>query len=102
MGRSFTAQSLEKAPSSGIGAIVLDGAEVGRQSIVGSGSRRSAGDEDSRAIFGHGAPAKVVRKLDSQDLIRSKEQRRVAYDKSRKYLKIFSARSAHNPARPCR
>lgn len=73
----------------GIGAIVLDGAEVGRYSIVGSGSLVPPGMKIPEQSLVMGLPGKVVRKLDSQDLERSKEQRMVAYDKSRKYLKIF-------------
>jgi carbonic anhydrase/acetyltransferase-like protein (isoleucine patch superfamily) len=37
-----------------------------------------------------GIPAKVVRRLDKVDLRRSKEQLTEAYEKSRKYLKIFN------------
>jgi len=74
----------------GIGAIVLDGAEVGRYSIVGSGSVVPPGMKIPEETLVMGLPAKAVRKLDSRDLNRSKEQRRVAYDKSRKYLTIFS------------
>jgi len=73
----------------GIGAIVLDGAEVGRHSIVGSGCVVPPGmriPDDSLVL---GIPAKVVKTLDEKDRKRSEEQLAEAYEKSRKYLKIF-------------
>jgi gamma-carbonic anhydrase len=77
----------------GIGAIVLDGAEVGRHCIVGGGSLVPPGMKIPEQSLVMGLPARIVRKLDSQDLSRSKEQRRVAYETSRKYLKIFGEKS---------
>jgi carbonic anhydrase/acetyltransferase-like protein (isoleucine patch superfamily) len=74
----------------GIGAIVLDGAEVGRSSIVGSGSLVPPGMKIPDRSLVLGIPAKVVRKLDRVDLRRSKEQLAEAYEKSRKYLKMFN------------
>jgi len=73
----------------GIGAIVLDGAEVGRHSIVGSGSLVPPGMKIPDRSLVLGVPAKVVRKLEEVDLQKSKEQLKEAYEKSRKYLKIF-------------
>lgn len=76
----------------GIGAIVLDGAEVGRYSIVGSGCVVPPGmkiPDDSLVL---GIPAKVVKTLDERDRRRSEEQLAEAYEKSRKYLKIFGNR----------
>jgi carbonic anhydrase/acetyltransferase-like protein (isoleucine patch superfamily) len=76
----------------GIGAIVLDGAEVGRYSIVGSGCVVPPGmkiPDDSLVL---GIPAKVVKTLDEKDRKRSEEQLAEAYEKSRKYLKIFGKR----------
>jgi carbonic anhydrase/acetyltransferase-like protein (isoleucine patch superfamily) len=73
----------------GIGAIVLDGAEVGRNSIVGGASLVPPGmriPDDSLVL---GIPAKVVRALTDEDRKRSAEQLAEAYEKSRKYLKIF-------------
>jgi carbonic anhydrase/acetyltransferase-like protein (isoleucine patch superfamily) len=73
----------------GIGAIVLDGAEVGRYSIVGSGCVVPPGmkiPDDSLVL---GIPAKVVKTLDEKDRKRTEEQLAEAYEKSRKYLKIF-------------
>jgi carbonic anhydrase/acetyltransferase-like protein (isoleucine patch superfamily) len=73
----------------GIGAIVLDGAEVGKNSIVGSGSVVPPGMKIPDHSLALGIPAKVVRKLDEGDLRRSKEQLREAYEKSRKYLEVM-------------
>jgi carbonic anhydrase/acetyltransferase-like protein (isoleucine patch superfamily) len=74
----------------GIGAIVLDGAEVGRNSIGGSGSLVPPGMEIPDRSLVLGIPAKAVKRLDKLDLGRSKEQLAEAYEKSRKYLKIFN------------
>jgi carbonic anhydrase/acetyltransferase-like protein (isoleucine patch superfamily) len=73
----------------GIGAIVLDGAEVGKDSIVGSGSLVPPRMKVPDSSLVLGIPAKVVKKLEEGDLQRSKEQLEEAYEKSRKYLKIF-------------
>ncbi len=73
----------------GIGAIVLDGAEVGRHSIIGSGSLVPPGMKIPDQSLVLGIPAKIVRNLDEGDLKRSKDQVTEAYEKSRKYLKIF-------------
>jgi carbonic anhydrase/acetyltransferase-like protein (isoleucine patch superfamily) len=84
----------------GIGAIVLDGAEVGRRSIVGSGSVVPPGmkiPDDSLVL---GIPAKVVKILDEKDWQRSEEQLVEAYEKSRKYLKIFGDRAMKKTGEP--
>ncbi len=73
----------------GIGAIVLDGADVGRYSIVGSGCLVPPGMKIPDGSLVLGIPAKVVKTLDAMDQRRSEEQLNEAYEKSRKYLKIF-------------
>jgi carbonic anhydrase/acetyltransferase-like protein (isoleucine patch superfamily) len=73
----------------GIGAIVLDGAEVGRGSIVGAGSLVPPGVKVPDYSLTLGIPAKVVKMLSEGDQKRTKEQLDEAYQKSRKYLKIF-------------
>jgi carbonic anhydrase/acetyltransferase-like protein (isoleucine patch superfamily) len=78
----------------GIGAIVLDGAEVGRHSIVGGGSLVPPGIKIPDHSLVLGIPAKVVRVLGEEDQKRSEEQLAEAYEKSRKYLKIFGKRPA--------
>jgi carbonic anhydrase/acetyltransferase-like protein (isoleucine patch superfamily) len=74
----------------GIGAIVLDGAEVGKNSILGAGSVVPPGmkiPDDSLVL---GIPARVVRTITDDERKRSADQLAEAYDKSRKYLKIFT------------
>ena len=74
----------------GIGAIVLDGAEVGRHSIVGGGSLVPPGMKIPDQSLVLGIPAKIVRTLNEEDRKRSEQQLAEAYEKSRKYLKIFA------------
>jgi carbonic anhydrase/acetyltransferase-like protein (isoleucine patch superfamily) len=76
----------------GIGAIVLDGAEVGRHSIVGSGCVVPPEMKIPDGSLVLGIPARVVRTLDEKDRKKSEEQLAEAYEKSRKYLKIFGKR----------
>ncbi len=80
----------------GIGAIVLDGAEVGRNSIVGSGCVVPPGMriEENSLVFG--IPAKVIRKLTDDERKRSADQLTEAYEKSRKYMKIFNISGESN------
>ncbi len=73
----------------GIGAIVLDGAEVGSYSVVGSGCVVTPGTKIPDHSLVLGIPGKVVKSLDEKDAERSKEQLAEAYEKSRKYLKVF-------------
>ena len=80
---------LKDVPAYDLGAIILDGAEVGRHSIVGRGCIVPPGmkiPDDSLVL---GIPAKMVKTLDEKDRQRSEEQLAEAYEKSRKYLKIF-------------
>jgi carbonic anhydrase/acetyltransferase-like protein (isoleucine patch superfamily) len=74
----------------GIGAIVLDGAEVGRHSIVGGGTLVPPGMKIPDQSLVLGIPAKIVRTLNEEDRKRSEQQLAEAYEKSRKYLKIFA------------
>lgn len=74
----------------GIGAIVLDGAEIGGYSIVGSGCVVPPGMKIPESSLVLGVPGKVVRSLSEEERKRSEEQIAEAYEKSRKYLKIFS------------
>jgi carbonic anhydrase/acetyltransferase-like protein (isoleucine patch superfamily) len=73
----------------GIGAIVLDGAEVGKNSVIGSGSVVPPGMKVPEESLVLGIPGKVVKKLDEEAMRRSREQWSEAYEKSKKYLKIF-------------
>lgn len=78
----------------GIGAIVLDGAEVGRNSIVASGSLVTPGMKIPDHSLVMGIPAKIIRMLNNKDMKRSEDQMMKAYEKSKKYLKIFMMQSA--------
>ncbi len=73
----------------GIGAIVLDGAEVGGYSMVGSGCVVPPGMKIPENSLVLGIPGKVVRNLSEEERKRSEQQIAEAYEKSRKYLKIF-------------
>jgi carbonic anhydrase/acetyltransferase-like protein (isoleucine patch superfamily) len=73
----------------GIGAIVLDGAEVGKHSVIGSGSVVPPGMKVPEGSLVLGIPGKVVKQLDQEAMRRSREQWSEAYEKSKKYLKIF-------------
>ncbi len=74
----------------GIGAIVLDGAEVGRHSIVGAGSLVPPGMKIADESLVLGIPAKKIRTLTEDERRRSVDQLAEAYEKSRKYLKLFT------------
>ncbi len=52
----------------GIGAIVLDGAEIGEESIIGAGSVVSPKSIIPPRSLAMGTPARVVRKLDKNDI----------------------------------
>ncbi|MGQ9509549.1 MAG: gamma carbonic anhydrase family protein [Thermodesulfobacteriota bacterium] len=81
----------------GIGAIVLDGAEVGRDSIIGSGCVVPPGMKIPEASLILGVPGKIVRHLEETDRKRSEEILLEAYEKSRKYLKIFKHSKSSEP-----
>ncbi|MCX8118200.1 MAG: gamma carbonic anhydrase family protein [Desulfobacterota bacterium] len=73
----------------GIGAILLDGVEVGRDSIIGSGSVVPPHTKIPEGSLVLGIPGKVVKPLDEEARRRSREQWAEAYEKAKKYLKIF-------------
>ena len=87
----------------GIGAIVLDGAEVGKNSVLGSGSVVPPGMKVPEGSLVLGIPGKVVKRLDEEAMKRSREQWSEAYEKSKKYLKIFGPLTLSlSPQRLCR
>jgi carbonic anhydrase/acetyltransferase-like protein (isoleucine patch superfamily) len=73
----------------GIGAIVLDGVEVGKDSVIGSGCVVPPGMKVPERSLVLGIPGKVVKTLDGEAIKRSREQWTEAYEKAKKYLKIF-------------
>jgi len=56
----------------GIGAIVLDGAEIGEESIVAAGSVVSPGTVIPPRSLAVGIPAKAIRALEHDDILRIK------------------------------
>lgn len=54
----------------GIGAIVLDGALVGEEAVVGAGAVVPEGAVIPPRTLALGVPAKVVRELEEEDLVR--------------------------------
>ncbi len=77
----------------GIGAIVLERAEVGKNSIIASGSLVPPNMKIPDNSLALGTPARVIRALDETDRKKSEEQLAEIYAKSRDYLKIFGDRS---------
>jgi carbonic anhydrase/acetyltransferase-like protein (isoleucine patch superfamily) len=51
----------------GMGAVILDGAVIGRQSIIGAGALVTQGTEIAPGSLAVGAPARVIRKLTQQE-----------------------------------
>jgi carbonic anhydrase/acetyltransferase-like protein (isoleucine patch superfamily) len=62
----------------GMGAIILDGAEIGAESIVGAGSLVTQGKRFPPRSMIFGSPAKVVREL-SEDEVRGLHEHAAAY-----------------------
>lgn len=57
----------------GMGAILLNGAEIGEYALVGAGSIVTENSKIPPYTLSFGSPAKVVRELTEQDLIRMKK-----------------------------
>lgn len=57
----------------GMGAIVLNGAEIGEYALVGAGSIVTENSKIPPYTLSFGSPAKVVRELTEQDLLRMKK-----------------------------
>ena len=77
----------------GIGSIILNGAIIGRDTIVGAGSLVTENKRFPDGVLVHGAPARVIRELDADEL-RSIERSAAAYvEKSR----IFAAQGRIDP-----
>jgi carbonic anhydrase/acetyltransferase-like protein (isoleucine patch superfamily) len=56
----------------GMGAIVLNGADIGEYALIGAGSVVTENKKIPSYTLSLGTPAKVVRELDDQDLLRMK------------------------------
>lgn len=73
----------------GIGAIVLDGAEVGEASIIGAGAVVSPGTKVPARSLVLGVPGKVIRELRREDAERTAHEAAKLSEKAAGYLKIF-------------
>lgn len=70
----------------GMGAIILDGAEIGNETIIGAGSLVPPGKKIPSGVLAMGSPAKVIRELSEDEkrgLIQSAEHY-VQYGKEHK------------------
>lgn len=70
----------------GMGAIVLDGVEIGSRSIIGAGALVTQHKKIPPGSLVIGSPAKVVRQLDLQEQLSIQTWARKYVDVSRKYL----------------
>lgn len=57
----------------GMGAIVLNGADIGEYALIGAGSIVTENSKIPPYTLSYGSPAKVIRELTEQDLIRMKK-----------------------------
>ena len=73
----------------GIGVIVLDGAEVGRDSIIASGSVVPPGTRIPEETLAMGIPAKVVRAVNEKERAAKGEQLAEIMEKLEEYRRIF-------------
>ena len=70
----------------GVGAIIFDGATIGKHSILGVGSTVLGGGKIPPRSVAVGSPAKVVRKANTNDLRLMKDSYRAYVEMSRRYL----------------
>jgi carbonic anhydrase/acetyltransferase-like protein (isoleucine patch superfamily) len=71
----------------GVGAIIFDGASIGRHSILGVGSTVLGGERIPARSVAVGAPAKVIRKATKEDIRLIIESYKAYVEMSRKYAK---------------
>jgi carbonic anhydrase/acetyltransferase-like protein (isoleucine patch superfamily) len=57
----------------GMGAIVLNGADIGEYALIGAGSIVTENSKIAPFTLSFGSPAKVIRELTEQDLLRMKK-----------------------------
>ena len=79
----------------GMGAIVLDGAEIGARTIIGAGALVTKGKIIPPGSLVIGSPAKVVRQLDQteQNSIRSWAEKYVEVAKKHRAAQLLSVRT---------
>lgn len=71
-----------------MGAIILDGAEVGEEAIIGAGSLVPPGKKIPPRCLAVGSPAKVVRELGERDYSELKRIRQSYVEKGQYYKQI--------------
>jgi carbonic anhydrase/acetyltransferase-like protein (isoleucine patch superfamily) len=81
--------TIQRGALIGIGTIVLDAAEVGRDSIIASGSVVPPGTRIPEGSLAMGVPAKVVRSLSEKEMTEKRKQLAELLEKSEQYRKIF-------------
>ena len=67
----------------GIGAVVLDGARIGERAMVGAGAVVTPGFEVPPGVLVLGAPARVVRDLREEEVVRNRRNTLAYVDNAR-------------------
>lgn len=70
----------------GMGAVVLNGAEIGEYALIGAGSVVTENTVIPPRTLALGSPARVVRELDEQDLMRLSKTTSNYVEKGRQYM----------------
>lgn len=78
---------VEEGALIGIGAIVLDGARVGRQTVVGAGSLVVGGSVFPPRSLVLGQPARVVRELSDEEIEKFQETAKRYAEYAQRYLR---------------
>ena len=74
----------------GMGAIILDGAEIGARSIIGANTLVTAGTKIPPGSLVIGSPGKVVRQLDSDEQVKIKTWA-LKYVQNSKHFRAYQA-----------
>jgi carbonic anhydrase/acetyltransferase-like protein (isoleucine patch superfamily) len=78
----------------GIGAIVLNGAVVGEEALIGAGAVVTEGSMIPPRTLALGIPAKVVRELSEEDVMRLRAATTWYVEKTRKFRQGGSSENA--------
>ncbi|MBS5937048.1 gamma carbonic anhydrase family protein [Clostridium sp.] len=70
----------------GMGSIILNGAKIGKNTIIGAGSLVTQGKEFEDGVLIMGSPAKVVRKLNEDEIKNIEKSAKNYVEISRKYM----------------
>jgi carbonic anhydrase/acetyltransferase-like protein (isoleucine patch superfamily) len=74
----------------GIQAIVLNGAKIGRECLIGAGARGGEGKEIPDRSVVLGAPGRVVRQLTDEDVARIRAGTRTYVERARYYREALN------------